>query len=370
MAILALPFGFCLLYYVLMVLRAASYFRFFVKKEKGKAALSVSVIIAARNEVDGIAACLESVLSQQFEGKWEVILVNDHSTDETAEIVKAFSKNYPQLQLIELSETTGKKAALTAGIAAAQYDIILQTDADCILSPNWLQAMADAFQPETEMVSGPVLLTHDGSLFQRLQSLEYLGLVSLGAGSLLSGHPNMANGANIAYRKSAFQAVGGFEGIEHVASGDDELLLQKILARGAERLAFCKKREAIVRTAAQADWRSFKAQRLRWVSKARAYRNRWVNVTQMISWLAFVGLAFASLAACVEADFLPWALGMWALKMAADGWLMWLAADFFQQKKVLRLFFLLQLLYVPYVIWIGVAGNLVSRYAWKGREVR
>lgn len=360
-------FFLCLGYYVFLVGRASLYFQVFERKKERDKNVSVSVIIPARNEMANIAACLESVLAQQFQGAWEVILVNDHSTDETGKIAQQFVSQYPHFQLIELAESVGKKAALTAGIAAAQYDIILQTDADCIMSPSWLQAMADAFSEKTEMVSGPVLLTPNGSVFQQLQSLEYLGLVTLGAGSLLSGHPNMANGANIAYRKKAFDAVGGFEGIDHVASGDDELLLQKILERGADKITFCKDRRAIVRTPAQADWKAFKSQRLRWVSKARAYRNRWVNVTQMISWLAFVGLMFCSVAAIWDIQYMPWALAMWGLKILADGWLMGLAAGFFQQGKLLRLFFLLQLVYIPYVIWIGVAGNLVSRYAWKGR---
>lgn len=370
MVILCICTSFCVLYYVLMVLRASWYVGRFKAGKGTNTALSVSIIIPARNEASGMAECLEHVLTQTYDGAWEVILVNDHSTDKTADIAKQVGSQCPHFQVIELEDTSGKKAALTAGIAAAQYEIILQTDADCIVSPTWLQAMVNAFEDQTEMVSGPVLLTHDGSLFQQLQSLEYLGLVTLGAGSLLSGHPNMANGANIAYRKTAFQAVGGFEGIDHIASGDDELLLQKMLERGANKIAFCKDRQAIVRTPAQANWASFKAQRLRWVSKARAYRNRWVNVTQMISWLAFVGLASLTIAAMVDAQYALWALGGWGLKMLADGWLMALAAGFFQKRKLLWLFPILQIVYVPYVIWIGVAGNLVSRYAWKGRVTR
>ena len=369
MIYLGVFFSFCLLYYSYFVLRASWYFGRKKKKETSPESSSVSIIIPARNEAGGIATCLDSVLAQSYSGAWEVIVVNDHSTDETAAIVDSFVEKNAQLRLLELTETSGKKAALTAAIEAARYNIILQTDADCIVSPTWLQAMSETFSEQTEMVSGPVLLTHDKSLFQQLQSLEYLGLVTLGAGSLLSGHPNMANGANIAYRKAAFLDVGGFSGIDHVASGDDELLLQKILERGADRITFCKDQRAIVRTPAQANWASFKVQRLRWVSKARTYRNRWVNVTQMISWLAFVGLAFVSFAAMVHISFVPWALTFWLAKIVADAWMMLLASHFFQQNKLLLLFLLLQFLYVPYVIWIGIAGNLITRYDWKERVV-
>lgn len=363
-------FSLCVFYYAYMVLRASWYFSKGKKKELEPESISVSIIIPARNEVQGIADCLKSVLAQEYAGAWEVIVVNDHSTDETAAVVNSFVEKYPHLHLLALSETSGKKAALTAGISAATYDIILQTDADCIVSPTWLQAMSSAFDQKTEMVSGPVMLTHDHSPFQQLQSLEYLGLVTLGAGSLLSGHPNMANGANIAYRKAVFEAVRGFEGIEHVASGDDELLLQKVLERGCDRIDYCKNRDAIVQSPAQPGWSHFKSQRLRWVSKARVYRNRAVNVTQLISWLAFVGLAVVTISAGIKLKWLSWAVSLWSIKLVADACLMLLAARFFRKEALLKWFFLLQLLYVPYVIWIGIAGNLVSRYKWKGRTVR
>lgn len=370
MLLLSIFFMLCMLYYVFLILRAAWYFSIEEKKECKQTAESISVIVPARNEAKNIITCLESIFAQDFEGEWEVILVNDHSTDDTARFAREFSSDQAHFSLLELSDTSGKKAAITAGIEAAKYDIILQTDADCIVPHKWLQAMSDGFSPKTEMLSGPVLLSHGSSYFEQLQSLEYFGLVVLGAGSLLSGHPNMANGANIAYRKSTFEAVGGFAGIDHVASGDDELLLQKVSERGIDIINFAKSRDAIVVSPAQPRWAQFKAQRLRWVSKARGYRNRWVNMSQVISWLAFFGMAFCSLAAIWIVNLWPWALCMWGLKIAADFWLMSLAARFFQQPKLMRLFLLLQIVYVPYVIWIGVAGNLVSTYLWKGRRVK
>lgn len=377
MLVLCLIFSACLIYYVFMVMRASWFFGLFDGNTDSKNPPTVSVIIPARNEAKGIKTCLEHVLKQEYKGEWEVIVVDDHSEDDTLQIIRKIAAEETRLRSVTLGDTSGKKAALTSGIAAAQYDIILQTDADCIVGQGWLQAMAMAFSEKTEMVSGPVMLTHDGSLFQRLQNLEYLGLVTLGAGSLLSGHPNMANGANIAYRKAVFQAVGGFEGIDQVASGDDELLLQKVLERGADKLTFAKNRDAIVRTPAQPTWKQFKAQRLRWVSKARAYRNRKVNVTQIVSWLAFLGLAFLGILSIFNPIYFPWLLALWVVKVVADAWLMNLADEFFDTsakkdftRAEIGLFLLLQLVYVPYVIWVGVVGNWVSKYVWKERVTR
>jgi len=354
-------------YYAFVVLRASIYFG--VTKEPKEAGLpSISVIIPARNEAQGIAACLTSVLAQQYEGTWEVILVNDHSTDETAGIAQSFMEQSQRFSIIDLADGEGKKAALSTGIAQARYDIILQTDADCTHDLHWIAAMAAAFEEQTTLVSGPVILTHDGSAFQRLQSLEYMGLVTLGAGSLLAGHPNMANGANLAYRKTAFEAVGGFSGVDHVASGDDELLLQKLRKAGLAQFSFAKSREAIVRTPAQVGWQAFKRQRLRWVSKARAYTNRWVNLTQVMSWLAFFGIAIHSALALMGKD--NWAGLLWAIKLIADCILMGMATRFFQREKLLGWFLSLQIVYLPYVLWIGIAGNAVSSYRWKEREVK
>ena len=365
----------CLLFYLGFVLRAAWYFhRIPCNKPQTSFLPFVSVVIPARNEAAYIRQCLLSVLQQDYPSeKFELILVDDHSTDETLQIAQSLQAAYPKLKTLNLSEqdrNAYKKAALSLGIETAKGEIILQTDGDCQAKTNWLRSMLAQFEDDTVLVSGPVHLTYEDHWLPKLQSLEYIGLVCLGAGSLAAGSPNMANGANLAYRKAAFEAVGGFKGVDGVASGDDEFLLHKLHQAYPGRLRFAKCPAAIIRTPAQPDWSSLRRQRLRWVSKARAYQNRWVNVVQLLSYLGFVSFPLTFL----YGFWYSWSWGLlgvcFLLKCLTDYVLMRKGAAFFHKLPLLRWLIPLELLYIPYVLWIGIAGNLISSYEWKGRKVK
>ncbi|MEL7530564.1 MAG: glycosyltransferase [Bacteroidota bacterium] len=365
----------CLAFYLAFVLRAGWHFaRIERSAQRQTPKPYISVVIPARNEAANLLDCLQSVLQQDYPQEYfEVILINDHSTDNTASIARSLQGAYPQLSVWDLpsgQRNAYKKAALSYAIERAQGEIILQTDADCIVSPQWLSTIAAYFDADTMLVSGPVQLTYQNHSLQRLQSLESMGLVVLGAGSLVAGTPNMANGANLAYRKKAFLAVGGFQDVDGVASGDDEFLLHKIHQAFPTQLKFAKAKEAIVQTPSQPHWQALKAQRLRWVSKARSYQNRWVNVVQLLSYLGFWSFPLLLLYGFWQP--LSWGIFLLAFvsKSLIDFYLMRQAAAFFHNLPLLRSLFLLECLYIPYVLWIGLAGNLVSRYEWKGRSVK
>ncbi|MDX2247126.1 MAG: glycosyltransferase [Bacteroidia bacterium] len=367
--------GLCLTIYIFFILRSAWFFARIPCPDQKKSELPfISVIIPARNEAPHIAECLHSVLKQNFPvKKFEVILINDHSTDATKGIALVISQKYSNLKVIDLADTginSYKKAALSAGIAVAQGEIILQTDADCRVGKNWLSAMSSCFDSDTALVSGPVMLTYQKKWLQRFQALESLGLVAIGAGSMAAGKPNMCNGANMAYRKSVFTEVGGFEGIDGVASGDDELLLQKIHLQKKYGLQFARCKDAVVRTSALETWPELKAQRLRWVSKARSYKNRSVNRIQLIAYLGFWAFPIMGGMSLMSAKWLIPLSVLFLAKLAADYFLMYQSAKFFHKLHLLPWVFLLQFVYIPYVLWIGLAGNLVKTYTWKERKVQ
>jgi cellulose synthase/poly-beta-1,6-N-acetylglucosamine synthase-like glycosyltransferase len=366
-------FGLFMLYYAGNIIRWTWLFSRLRCHPAGEEVPFVSVVIPARNEAPHIRQCLLSALKQDYPAnRFEVILVNDHSTDETREIAMAISLENPGLRVIDLEEDETiayKKAALTAAIGIAGGEIILQTDGDCSLGPEWVKTMAAQFSPATGMVSGPVELLHDGSGVQLFQAMETMGLSLMGAGAIAANSPNMSNGANLAYRKKVFEEVGGFVGIDKVASGDDELLMQKIFRAGFE-IRFAKCRKAVVRTPAQPDWLSLKAQRLRWVSKARHYANRKVNLVQLIFYIAFWGFPVSLFLSIWNPAYLILYAGLVAVKLIADIFLMYRAAAFFHKLHLLRYLIPFRLAYVPYVLWIGIAGNLVKSYSWKGRKIR
>ena len=374
MYIILTPFLICLLIYVAFIVRNGWYFS---RAQEGRSTQAdtlpfVSVIIPARNEEKNILTCLNAVLAQQYpDHLWEVILVNDHSTDKTPDIAREIASSFSKLIILDLPHNqSGKKAALSHGIRQAGGELILQTDADCVMDNNWIAAMMSYWEEGVGLISGPIKLSFRQNWLEKFQAIESMGLVCIGAASLMAGRPNMCNGANLAYGKAVFESVQGFEGIDQVASGDDELLMQKVHLQGRHKLRFAKSRAAIVLTPACKNWRDLKTQRLRWVSKARNYLDKRVNIIQLISWLAFLSFPLLLITAYWDPVF-GWILfSAFLLKLAADIFLLYQAAVFFHNLHLMGWIVPLQIIYIPYVLWIGIAGNLVKTYNWKARIVR
>ncbi|MFN8394757.1 MAG: glycosyltransferase [Bacteroidia bacterium] len=357
----------------------------------------VSVIIPARNEAANIEACLNAVFAQDYPADaLEVIVVNDHSEDATAGIAVAVARNHlgadavsfahpigenvsgggsssvgGRFRLLNLDAQTGpayKKAAVAFGIRQSRGEIIVTTDADCTMGPGWLRAMVGGFSEETGLVSGPVeLASWDG--FTQMQALEFMGLIAVGAASIAAGSPTMCNGANLAYRRRAYDEVGGFSGIDHIASGDDELLMHKIAAQGHWKVAFMKRKVAIVRTPAQGTWAEFKAQRIRWVSKSGQYKRRGITAILVLSYLAVLGFPVLAVAGIWEHRLWWLMLGHLALKIVAEAAVLVPAARFFDKLRLLPWLPVEQVAHIAYVLWVGIAGQRKS-YQWKGRTVK
>ncbi len=251
----------------------------------------------ARNEEDTIGACIDSVLAQDYPaGRLELIVVDDDSQDATAEVVRSRMtrrlvavgeedaasdevEGDGPLRLVRIPENrrrerAHKKAAIEKAVAHARGELVLTTDADCVVPPGWARAMAGAFDgPETAFVSGPVAyaLGARPSLFVRLQAMDFFGLMACGAGGIGLGQPNLANGASVAYRRETFAALGGFSGVDHVTSGDDELLMQKVAYQTPLDVRFCATPGATVLTEPVRTLHAFVHQRRRWASKGALY---------------------------------------------------------------------------------------------------
>ncbi len=336
----------------------------------------ISVIVAARNEADHIFSCLTSLLTQEYpQERYEVILVNDHSTDLTLDIALQLTQEYPNLKILNLKDysipagTAFKKAALNVGVANAQGEWIFQTDGDCVAPFSWIRTMANHIEKDIHFLSGPVFLTYDSTFLQRIQSLEFMGLIALGAGNMAVGTPNMCNGANMGYRKQSFNTLGGYSGIRQVASGDDELLLQKFIKYAPNSIRFIKCSGAIIRTPAISNWRSLMSQRLRWVSKARSYTVRSINLVQLIYYFAFLTFPILGIFSIISLDNFLYLGTFLAVKCLVDATLLTSSAKFFRNLNLLWYLLPLEILYIGYVLWIGVAGNRLRTYQWKGRTV-
>ncbi|WP_313266162.1 glycosyltransferase [Sphingobacterium sp.] len=335
---------------------------------------SISVIIAARNEEFNIRRTIKSILGQNYPpALLELIIIDDHSDDNTSLIVKEYAEQ--GVKLIQLNENgrlnSYKKLAISRAIECCQGEIIITTDADCRMGPNWLATVISTFEKEDAYLqSSPVLYSEEKSFFERLQTLEFLYLIGLGAAGIGNKKPTTCNGANLAYRKDIFKQMGGFKGIDELASGDDELFLHKVAEQYPERITFCKSEEAVVYTDAKPDLKSFISQRRRWASKSTKYKNKGVIALGISIWFFNLLILVAAVLALCGVKFVAWVvLFALLLKMTVEFLFIQPLTTFACRKELLLYLPLLSLAHVLYLAYIGILGN-VGKYDWKGRQVK
>jgi len=336
-----------------------------------KGTTRVSIIIAARNEAESIHRTIEALLAQDYDRELtEIIFIDDHSTDNTAEIVRS----YAGVKLISLKEDRAlnsyKKKAIQTAIGEATGSLIITTDADCRMGARWLTTIVAYYEEKDfKMISSPVAYDEEKSFFERSQSLEFLYLIGLGASTIGNNKPSTCNGANLAYERAAFYEVGGFQGIDDLASGDDELLLHKIAARYDNQIGFLRNTDAIVYTHAKPNLNEFLQQRKRWASKSTRYKNKSIIVLGVFIWCFNLSILLNLLAGVFFIGFLKIALVQLLLKIAIEFLFLTGVTRFAKRTELLVLLPFLNVLHVLYIIYIGVAGNS-GKYNWKGRMVK
>ena len=237
----------------------------------------VSVIVAAHNESQNIVACLDALLNQCYpEEKMEIIIINDRSEDDTGLILEEYENNNNLLHVVTVSECeegmSPKKNAISQGINISKGDIIITTDADCRVSKLWLKTMLSYFTPETGVVAGLVILHPTKWLFSRFMCIDAIMNNLIIVGTLGWGHAAACKGGNFAYRKKIYKELNGFDGLEKILSGDDDLFLQKISSQTHWKVQCCSDFNAIVSTHAPVGYKHFTNQRKRHISAAKHFR--------------------------------------------------------------------------------------------------
>ncbi|KQR72386.1 glycosyltransferase [Pedobacter sp. Leaf176] len=333
----------------------------------------VSIIVAARDEELNIGKTLNDLIAQKYpKDLTEIIIIDDHSTDGTAEIVLNYADD--NVKLIKLKEDRAlnsyKKKAIQTAIGTCSGDLIITTDADCRMGENWLATVVELYEAKDyKMISSPVAYFQEKNLFERLQSLEFLYLIGLGASTIGNNSPSTCNGANLAYEKKTFYEVGGFQGIDDLASGDDELLLHKIAAKYPDKIGFLKNREAIVYTHAKENLASFIQQRKRWASKSTRYKNKAIIVLGVFVWVFNLSILANFIAGLFLPGFLIITFYQLSFKMILESLFLWNITGFAKRRSLMILIPVLNVLHILYIIYIGIAGNS-GKYDWKGRMVR
>lgn len=370
-----------LLCYALLILL---YYRWFAKLKpytiKPGAILSknkFSIIIPARNEAAQISACIASIMANTYPTDlFEVIVVDDFSTDSTAAIVTRLKEKYNNLHIIRLAHwlsspiNSYKKKAIETGIEQSIHEWIITTDADCIVPSHWLENFDSYLQEHSvKLLAAPVMFTYNGSALQAFQCLDFLSLQGITAASVSAGFHSMCNGANLCYQKEAFLAVNGFKGVDDIASGDDMLLMYKIQQTFQNSCGYLFCSDAIVQTAPMPDWKSFINQRIRWASKANSYKDKRIFYVLLLVYFTNLFILSYIPIAVFDISSLIWFLIFVIIKTIVEWAFMNSVARFYKMQKIMPLFLLFQPLHITYTViagWLGRFGN----YQWKGRTVK
>lgn len=339
----------------------------------------VSVIVPVRNEAAYIEKNLEGILFQEYpKDRFEIIVIDDESTDNTLEIIKKF-ENHPNLKVLEMRTEKNKegihsqfkKGAIEAGILHAKFHSIIATDGDCVHRKYWLKSMAAGLRNNV-YITGPVKLSGNESLRDTFQVIDTMGLNAVTAMGINNGRFQMSNGANHGFTVSAFEAVGGFQDINENASGDDILLAEKMQKAFPGKLAYIKDPKAIVTSYTEKNWLDLYRQRLRWTTKSRNFNSRAIRYTLILIWMFCASLILNFFVGWLISLVL-FAIPFIAIQVKILFDLIYLEpiAKFFREEKRLDLWLFMKadLVHTFYVFIIGIMGRIKKNYRWKGRDL-
>ncbi len=334
----------------------------------------VSIIIPFRNESEYIVRNVKSIINQNYPvNKYEVIYIDDNSSDDSLKKITEVNKpdNIKVLSLPEeYSPNAHKKRAIRYGIEKSKGEIIVTTDADCIYSNNWLSSLVSNFDDGTGFVSGPVEFEDDHGIFIKLQKLEFIGLITSGAGLIGLGKPTICNAANIAYRKKAFDEVKGFEYNMELSSGDDELLMQKIAQDTDYKVKFSLDNDSVVKTKPNNSIGEFYHQRKRWASKGLFYKNKNLVTKLILIYFFYFGLILQPFLIIFYSKlFVVIFLISILFKLLLEYLILKKGKKLLFNPLSLRWFIPSELLQVPYIAITGLAGSF-GNFHWKERKVK
>ncbi|MHA4843123.1 glycosyltransferase [Flavitalea antarctica] len=337
--------------------------------------VSISVVVALRNESENVPRLLQSLKNQDYPfALTEIILVDDHSTDNTFELISAYIEP-GYIKVISLQDVAGvvtgsfKKQAITAGIEIAAGRLIVTTDADCSFQPNWLSTIAAShIRTGSVFIAAPVRFRTTNSFLSIFESLDFITLQGITGASVSSKFHTMCNGANLAYTRQAFLEADGFTGIDHIPSGDDMLLMYKIWRKNPGKVTYLKAKQAIADTSGAVSVRDFFNQRIRWASKAAHYEEKRIFWILLMVYLVNVSFVIAGIASFLKTNYFIFFILMLIAKVLIEFPFVNSVATFFGRQRLMRYFPFMQPFHILYTIIAGWLGKFGS-YEWKGRKI-
>ncbi|MEI7594664.1 MAG: glycosyltransferase [Bacteroidota bacterium] len=376
MQFLILISGIIVAFYLALIIKYIFYWRTYKADYKSNSSIlsGVSVIVVARNEEITLTETIKSILNQTYpKDKFELIIVNDNSTDSTQVIISNYLKasyNIKSILLDESKNEYSKKCGIEKAIRNSSFDLILVTDADCTAGTEWINTIANCFSnTNTMFVSAPVVFKKTRSIFSKLLFVEFASLIGAGAASIIERKPMMCNGANMAFRKEIFYEVNGYEGNRENPSGDDVFLMMKIFKKYKNGIIFLKERNAIIKTQMPNTLKLFIEQRLRWASKVKNYNERHILFNGLIVFLINFLILITAVFSFVNTSAFYAFLAVYFIKSTVDYVFLLDVLKFFENRKLSKYIIFEELFYVFYVTIIFFLSFRGS-YFWKGRKIK
>ncbi|MCF0225065.1 MAG: glycosyltransferase [Fibrobacter sp.] len=340
------------------------------RRYKGKKATpSVSVVVPMRNEEEFAERTLEALAEQDYQGEWEVICVNDRSTDRTQAILEKFASSHPRFKVLNLSPdlpqiASPKKRALESAFKIAKNEILLTMDADCIPRKSWITAMAGRFVDDICIVQGPKQNNGSHTMPHLYQKLETLGYTAMEAAGFSLGHPLVASAACLAYKKDLFFEVGGFGDLINLSSGDDDMLIHKMMKIPGTKVCYNLDRDAVIETAPVHTWRQLFNQRSRWSSNGTSYESKAYILLLTLIYTFYVWMFISPW--CVLLLDCPWQWSAYPLlaKVVVDFIFLSIAATKLHAKRQMAAFIPTEIIQIPMIV-LAVPAGITGMFRWK-----
>lgn len=337
-----------------------------------------SVLIAARNEEKHLSGCLDSLLRSDYPcDRFEIIVIDDGSTDGTAKIAQRYAQQHAQVRAISVAGrapgVSGKANALAQGAAHARGEFFFFTDADCILAPTWIRGMIDYFSPATGLSGGFTLLhpppwalgflkEYRDTFFAKLQSLDWIYLLAIGSGAAGLGKPVSIIGNNFGVRREAYEQAGG-----HARLGfsivEDFALMHKIARSGNWDVHFPLSADTAIFSFPAQNWREFFEQRQRWAAGGREFGG-FAKYLMLLALFCHVAIAVAA--------FHSWLLFGFGLTevLLMDFLLAWRGTAVLHCQSLLKYFLPFQVYFLLYNLVLVPVFLFPTSVRWKGRRYR
>ena len=372
---------------IFVVLIALSYAALIIALKKGWSRLETplydyqapenrfSIVIPFRNEAENIPELLESLVLLNYPlERFEILLVNDDSQDDSEKIIVEFMENQPLLDLKVIqnirSSNSPKKDAIKTAIEIAKFDYILTTDADCKVPQKWLQSFnTEIIKNTPAMIAAPVSIEAENlKLGTAFEALDFLSLQISGAGAFGLQKAFMANGANLCYKKEDFFTQNGFDGNSDIASGDDVFLIQKFIQQQL-KVTFLKDQFAVVTTKPLNDLKKMVQQRIRWASKTSAYTSNFAKLIGIIVFIMNLAFSLSLLLGIFKLFPFPYFMIIFLVKFNLDFVLLYNASEFFKQESLMRHYMVCSVLHPFFSVYVAFL-SLLGGYQWKGRTFK